>query len=70
MVKINCSYDTADFFGRCGQVRNLTLTRCGGTYSGYLGTVIGNCAFVPFGDYVEIYEAGEWKFGVEEEKND
>lgn len=70
MVKINCSRETSEFFGCPERVRTLAIKKDDIFWQGYKGTVIGDCAFVPYGNCFEIYEADEWKFGVEEEEND
>lgn len=70
MVKINCSNETVDFFTQIEKIKILTLKKNGAFWEGYMGIVIGDCAFVPFEGHIEIYEADEWKFGVKRRNNE
>ena len=68
MVRVRCNSKTDEYF--CDGVENVAL-KCGDNFcEGYVAKIIGDCAFAPFGDFLEIYEADEWWYADEEEEND
>ena len=61
MVRFNCNEQTNEFF--MGDSVSLCLKGADGkiNYNDfYYGKVIGNTAFVGFGDFMEIYEEDEF----------
>ena len=60
MVRVMCNNETANYFAN--DASNVAL-KCGDNfYGGYMAKIIGDCAFAPFSDFIEIYEAGEWRY--------
>lgn len=60
MVRIMCSSETCGYFADVvsGVALKVGDNFCGGC----VAKIIGDCAFVPFENFLEIYEEGEWKY--------
>jgi hypothetical protein len=62
MVRVNCDLDTSDYFSQKDKIKAVSIKNAGTMVAGYLGTIIGNCAFIPCGTYLIICEEGEWEY--------
>lgn len=63
MVRVMCSSETAQYFAN--DASNVSLKVGNNFCEGYMAKIIGDCAFAPFDDFLEIYEADEWRYDDE-----